>query len=94
MELATAYMDDALEESARGDLTAHLAGCGGCERYVGQLRATAGLLGRLRNPQRHAANGSAEAPPEALPEELPAEARERLLAAFRERRTADPRSPL
>ncbi|MFD1938184.1 MULTISPECIES: anti-sigma factor family protein [Nonomuraea] len=45
VEVITAYLEDALDRSARDGMRAHLARCEGCERYVEQFRATIGVLG-------------------------------------------------
>jgi anti-sigma factor RsiW len=43
----TEYLDGALDASTRARLEAHLAACGGCERYLEQLRQTVRLAGLL-----------------------------------------------
>jgi anti-sigma factor RsiW len=47
VELVTEYLDGALDVSTRARLEAHLAECGGCERYLEQLRQTVRLAGLL-----------------------------------------------
>jgi anti-sigma factor RsiW len=47
VELVTEYLDGALDVSARARLDAHLAECGGCERYLEQLRQTVRVAGLL-----------------------------------------------
>ncbi|GAA3694463.1 zf-HC2 domain-containing protein [Nonomuraea antimicrobica] len=44
-ELLTAYLEDALDQPSRDGVREHLAGCEGCERYLGQFRATIRALG-------------------------------------------------
>ena len=44
VELVTAYLDGALDESKRGDVETHLAGCDGCREHVAQIRSTASGL--------------------------------------------------
>ncbi|GAA2394648.1 anti-sigma factor family protein [Nonomuraea africana] len=45
VEVITAYLEDALDQTARDGVQAHLACCEGCERYVEQLRTTISVLG-------------------------------------------------
>ena len=47
VELVTEYFAGALDASTRARLEAHLAECGGCERYLEQLRQTVRLAGLL-----------------------------------------------
>jgi anti-sigma factor RsiW len=47
VDLATVYLEDALDEPARHQVERHLTVCGMCERYVGQLRVTVQTLGEL-----------------------------------------------
>jgi len=47
VELVTDYFDDALPRAERARFEAHVAACGGCTRYVEQLRATIAAVGRL-----------------------------------------------
>lgn len=43
----SAYLDDALAPSARMAVEAHVAGCPDCQARLGELRATARLIGSL-----------------------------------------------
>jgi anti-sigma factor RsiW len=43
----TEYLDGVLDAPARARLEAHLDECGGCERYLAQLRQTVRLAGLL-----------------------------------------------
>jgi anti-sigma factor RsiW len=47
VELVTDYFEDALAPAERARFEQHLAACGGCTRYVEQLRATVAAVGRL-----------------------------------------------
>jgi len=47
VELVTDYFEDALARPERARFEQHLAACGGCTRYVEQLRATVSAVGRL-----------------------------------------------
>ena len=47
VELVTAYLDGALPDEQLRLFEAHLAGCGGCRRYLDQMRTTIELTGRL-----------------------------------------------
>jgi anti-sigma factor RsiW len=47
VELASDYLDGDLDADRHHRVVAHLAGCGGCERYVDQVRQTVRLVGRL-----------------------------------------------
>jgi anti-sigma factor RsiW len=40
VELVTAFLDGALDESAEARFVDHLAACDGCERYLDQFRQT------------------------------------------------------
>ncbi|GAA4192459.1 hypothetical protein GCM10022252_33880 [Streptosporangium oxazolinicum] len=51
MELVTAFLEGALDEPTRHRFEEHLGGCEGCERYLGQFRATVEALGRLRTAE-------------------------------------------
>lgn len=48
VELVTVYLDGALTPGDRDRFEDHLGECPGCPRYVEQLRATIGILGRLQ----------------------------------------------
>lgn len=45
VELVTDYLEDALAPPDRTRFEAHLAGCPGCDAYLGQMRLTLELLG-------------------------------------------------
>jgi anti-sigma factor RsiW len=47
VELVTSYLEGALDDGQRARVDRHLAGCGGCHRYVEQMRATIAIAGRL-----------------------------------------------
>jgi Putative zinc-finger len=47
VELVTEYLERALAPCERTAFDAHLAKCGGCVTYLGQLHATIELTGRL-----------------------------------------------
>jgi len=68
VELVTDYLDGALDEETERRVADHLVGCDGCTTYVQQIRRTITTLG--------------SAPPADV--ELSDEARDALLAAFRE----------
>jgi anti-sigma factor RsiW len=68
VELVTDYLEGTLDEETENRVADHLAGCDGCTTYVQQIRRTITTLGSSR-------------PPDA---ELSDEARDALLAAFRE----------
>ncbi|WP_329083205.1 MULTISPECIES: zf-HC2 domain-containing protein [unclassified Streptosporangium] len=93
VELVTAFLEGALDEPTRYRFEEHLGGCEGCERYLGQLRATVEALGRLRTAETAETPQAAEStettgatPGPARPGGLPESTRDRLLAAFRDRR--------
>ena len=46
VELVTAYLEGALSPADRARFEEHIAGCEGCEAYVGQIRATVRLSSR------------------------------------------------
>lgn len=48
VELITDYLEGALPRSERRRFDAHLAGCEHCTEYLGQMRETIRLTGRLR----------------------------------------------
>jgi anti-sigma factor RsiW len=48
VELITDYLEGALTRSQRKRFEAHLAGCEHCTEYLGQMRVTIRLTGRLR----------------------------------------------
>jgi anti-sigma factor RsiW len=76
VELVTAFLEKDLDESTRSRFEEHLVGCEGCEHYLAQFRTTVDTLGTLRS--------------ENLPgdRDLSRATRDRLLTAFRDRRTA------
>lgn len=47
VELVTDYFEGALSPAERARFEAHLGGCSGCQRYLGQLQGTLRLLGSL-----------------------------------------------
>jgi len=47
VELVTAYLDGALDDSDRERVVAHLSLCDGCSRYLEQIRATIDALADL-----------------------------------------------
>jgi anti-sigma factor RsiW len=48
VELVTDYLEGALEPADLRRFEEHLAGCGKCNDYLDQLRATIGALGQIR----------------------------------------------
>jgi anti-sigma factor RsiW len=59
VELMTAYLEGALHDRSRRRFEAHLAGCRACRAYLGQMRVTIAVLGRLE-PDRLTADVRAE----------------------------------
>ena len=47
VELVTGYLEGALAPEERSRFEAHLAVCGNCRNYLGQMRRTIHLLGTL-----------------------------------------------
>ena len=47
VEVVTDYLDGALAEIDRRRFEAHLAECGACRDYLGQMRSTIQAVGRL-----------------------------------------------
>lgn len=47
VELTTAFLDGAMDESAERRFIEHLVACPGCERHLEQLSRTVQLLGQL-----------------------------------------------
>jgi anti-sigma factor RsiW len=47
VELVTDYLEGALTEAELRRFEAHIAGCGGCTRYLEQLRATIRITGTI-----------------------------------------------
>jgi anti-sigma factor RsiW len=47
VELVTDYLEGALDERDRERFERHLGGCDGCTAYLGQMRLTLRLAGRL-----------------------------------------------
>ena len=45
VELVTDYFEDALSPADRARFEAHVAGCGGCDAYLSQMRATLEVVG-------------------------------------------------
>ena len=50
VELVTAYLEGTLPAETERRFVEHLAECDGCDRYLGQIRATVAALGRLPAP--------------------------------------------
>jgi anti-sigma factor RsiW len=48
VELVTDYLEGALGEADLRRFEQHIAGCGGCTRYLAQLRATIRIAGTIR----------------------------------------------
>ena len=48
VELVTDYFEDALDPLERARVEAHLGICEGCAAFIGQMRTTVELTGRLR----------------------------------------------
>jgi anti-sigma factor RsiW len=69
VELVTDYVEGTLSDEQRGRIEEHLAACDGCEEYMGQIVTTITLTGRLTVTDV---------------ETLRPEARESLMAAFRD----------
>ncbi len=49
VELVTDYLTGVMPASERARFEQHLLQCGSCRRYLGQMRTTIGLTGRLRD---------------------------------------------
>jgi anti-sigma factor RsiW len=47
VELATAYLDRALDDTHRSRMDAHLSGCAGCRAAMDQFQTVKRLAGRL-----------------------------------------------
>jgi anti-sigma factor RsiW len=47
VELVTAYLDGALDDSTRARFEDHLQACDGCETYLQQFRTTVATLGKI-----------------------------------------------
>lgn len=47
VELATAYLDGAVDEARRDRIEAHLSGCAGCQAAMDQFTTVKRLTGRL-----------------------------------------------
>ncbi len=47
VELVTDYLEQTLAPAERARFEEHLAGCPGCQAYLGQMRQTLTLLGTL-----------------------------------------------
>ena len=69
VEEVTDYLEGALTRAEQRRLERHLRKCGGCDRYLAQMRATIRLAGRLTVEDV---------------ESLDAAARDELMGAFRE----------
>jgi len=48
VELVTDYLEGALEAGDLRRFEEHIAGCGGCTRYLAQLRETIRITGTIR----------------------------------------------
>ncbi len=68
VEVVTEYLEGTMPADEHARFEAHLAACGGCTRYLDQIRTTIALAGRLTVDDVDA---------------LGAPARDELLAAFR-----------
>jgi len=68
VEIVTDYLEGAMTDGERARFEGHLSKCGGCTRYLEQMRETVEASGRLRVDDVDA---------------LGAGARDELLAAFR-----------
>lgn len=51
VELVTDYFEGALPPDERERLEAHLDSCGDCVAYVGQMRTTTAIIGRLKEDE-------------------------------------------
>jgi anti-sigma factor RsiW len=71
VELVTEFLEGALDAAEEERVVAHLSGCDGCQGYVEQFRRTVAVLGD---------------PPAGGRPALTPQARQDLLAAFRETR--------
>ena len=80
VEAVTDYLDGAMPAAAQARFERHLSQCDGCDHYFAQIRRTVALAGRLTVDDVEA---------------LGAEARDRLLDAFRDFHTPrrDPGDP-
>ena len=47
VEIVTEYLEGALTEERRAELHSHMEECGGCTRYLQQMRATIAALSNL-----------------------------------------------
>lgn len=47
VELVTDYLEGAMPDAERRELERHLRRCGGCTRYLAQIRKTIEISGRL-----------------------------------------------
>jgi len=55
VELVTAYLEGALDDSTRARFEDHLQACDGCEAYLQQFRTTVASLGKIPDEQLDAA---------------------------------------
>ncbi len=69
VEVVTDYLEGVMPAEARARFERHLSECDGCDRYLAQIRRTMALTGRVTVTDVAA---------------LGAEARDRLLVAFRD----------
>ena len=58
VELVTDFLEDAVDDAARGAMGEHLHLCDGCRNYLDEMRATVATIGASRS--REAANPTAE----------------------------------
>lgn len=52
VEIVTHYLEGALDEATQTRIERHIEGCRGCTHYIGQIRITIDLLGRVRTDDR------------------------------------------
>jgi anti-sigma factor RsiW len=51
VELMTDYLEGAVDDGAEKEFESHLAGCPACTAFLGQMRATIDVFGRLEPEQ-------------------------------------------
>ena len=47
VEVVTDYLENALDDEMRRETEEHLAGCGNCLRYLGQIQTVIRILGHV-----------------------------------------------